>query len=140
MVALKWLFLSALTTLSVLAQDEPVVDEAAAAAFWSVDIADGVDGTFTDKRSLVHAPRNDPPVVLKDPYKSYYCRAKYTLPPCATTCNRNNCFRGFLNARDGSEGKVGSNSSSSVTSSPSHMSPLSQHISQYHIYLHITPL
>jgi len=104
MVALKWLFLSAITTLGVLAQDEPTGDEAAAAAYWGQDIAIAVDGDATEKRAIVKAPRTSPS--MADPYKSHYCRAPFTLPPCATTCNRNNCFRGLLNARDGSDGKV----------------------------------
>ncbi|KAH8910357.1 hypothetical protein BR93DRAFT_955518 [Coniochaeta sp. PMI_546] len=106
MVALKWLLISALTTVSVLAQD-PTGDDAEAAAYWGADIADAVDGTPDEKRdvTIVKVPRTNPPVVLKDPYKGSYCRAPYTKPPCETTCNRNNCFRGLLNARDGSDGK-----------------------------------
>jgi len=42
---------------------------------------------------------------MKDPYWGLYCPAPYTEPPCETKCNRNNCFRAFLNARDGSDGK-----------------------------------
>lgn len=107
MVALKWLLVSALTTVSVLAQD-PTGSDAEAAAYWNVDIADAVEGTPDEKRdvNIVKVPRNNPPVIMKDPYKGSYCRAPYTKPPCETTCNRNNCFRGLLNARDGSDGKV----------------------------------
>jgi len=105
MVALKWFLISALTTVSVLAQAPPTIDEAAAAAYWGVDIADAVQGDPDEKRAIVKAPRNNPPPVLKDPYKGSHCCAPFTLPPCATNCNRNNCFRAFLNARDGSDGK-----------------------------------
>lgn len=105
MVALKWLLLSTLTTLSVLAQDELIGDDAAAAAYWDGDIGDAVEGSPDEKRSIVKVPRTDPPAIMKDPYKGSRCTARYTLPPCKTTCNRNNCFRGFLNARDGSDGK-----------------------------------
>jgi hypothetical protein len=108
MVSLKWLFLTAAATVSVLAQDPPTGDAAEAAAYWEqAESAQLTGGDSPEKRDVVNvkAPRNDP-VVLKDPYKGSYCWAPYTAPPCATTCNRNNCYRGFLNARDGSSGKV----------------------------------
>jgi hypothetical protein len=107
MVSLKWLFLTAAATVSVLAQDPPTGDAAEAAAYWEqAESAQLTGGDSPEKRDVVNvkAPRNDP-VVLKDPYKGSYCWAPYTAPPCATTCNRNNCYRGFLNARDGSSGK-----------------------------------
>jgi hypothetical protein len=106
MVALKYLLLGAAAIFGVAAQ-EPTGDEAEAAAFWD-DSTPGAEGAPAEKREVAfaHMPRNDPPHVIKDPYKGFYCHAKYTLPPCATTCNRNNCFRAFLNARDGSDGKV----------------------------------
>ncbi|KAB5581028.1 hypothetical protein GE09DRAFT_1084612, partial [Coniochaeta sp. 2T2.1] len=108
MVALKWLFLTALSAVSVLGQDEPTGDPAAAQAAWdALNLGDAVDGgDDADKRAIVHAPRTDPPAYLADPYKKLWCKAPYTKPPCKTDCNRNNCFRGLLNARDGSDGKV----------------------------------
>lgn len=109
MVSFKWLFLAASATMSVLGQDAPTGDAAAAAAYWDA-AATGtlVAGDPPEKRdeAMVNVVRSDDHVVMKDPYKGSWCPAPYTTPPCATTCNRNNCFRSFLNARGGSSGKV----------------------------------
>lgn len=105
MVSFKYLLLSALAAVSVTAQDPPTGDDAAAAAYWgAADLATASEGTPDEKRDIIKVPRNNPP--LRDPYKNSCCNAPYTKPPCATTCNRNNCFRALLNARDGSDGKV----------------------------------
>jgi len=99
MVSFKVLLLTAVSAVSVLAQ-EPTGDEAAAAAYWdAAATTDAVAGDAPEKIKRTDAP------VLKDPYKGLWCKAPYTEPPCATTCNRNNCFRALLNARDGSGGK-----------------------------------
>ena len=103
MVSFKYLLLGAAAIVGVLSQD-PTGDEAEATAFWESG-AEGADGTPAEKRSFV-MPRNDNCPNNKDPYKGFHCKAPYTLPPCDTKCNRNNCFRSFLNARDGSDGKV----------------------------------
>lgn len=104
MVSFRNILLAAVAVVGVVAQ-EPTGDEAAAQAYWNeAATLNGAEGDAPEKRStLVHAPRTE---ILKDPYKGSYCRARYTKPPCETKCNRNNCFRGFLNARDGSDGKV----------------------------------
>jgi len=102
MVSFKYLLLGVAAIVSVLAQD-PTGNEAEATTFWESG-AQGAEGAPAEKRDF-KLPRNDPCPINKDPYKGFYCRAPYTLPPCETKCNRNNCFRGFLNARDGSDGK-----------------------------------
>jgi len=101
MVAFKWIFVSAAMVAGVFAQADPVVDEAAAATAWSAasDLSVAVDGDSPEKRAI--SMRN----YMKDPYAYLWCKAPYTEPPCETKCNRNNCFRAFLNARDGSSGK-----------------------------------
>jgi hypothetical protein len=106
MVSLKLLLLTVASTVTVLAQDPPPTgDPVEAAAYWEAATNGQTSaGTPDEKRDFIKVPRNDP-AVMKDPYKGSYCWAPYTTPPCATTCNRNNCFRAFLNARDGSDGK-----------------------------------
>ena len=103
MVSFKNILLAAVAVVGVVASD-PSGDDSAAQAFWdNAASLDAVDGDAPEKRyAVVHGARGD---ILKDPYKGSYCKAKYTKPPCETKCNRNNCFRGFLNARDGSDGK-----------------------------------
>lgn len=103
MVSFKYLLLGAAAIFGVFAQD-PTGDEAAATAFWE-SAGPGAEGVPAEKRDFGLLPRNNCPI-KKDPYKGFHCSAQYTKPPCATTCNRNNCFRSFLNARDGSSGKV----------------------------------
>jgi hypothetical protein len=99
MVSFKSLLLGFGCIVAVLGQD-PTGDEAAADAFWSsADLSTAGAGDPPEKRGLLL--RSD----MRDPYWGSYCRAPYTEPPCETKCNRNNCFRGFLNARDGSDGK-----------------------------------
>lgn len=115
MVSFKWLFLTAAAAASVLAQDPPTGDDAAAAAYWNEAAgAELVDSDAAAKRdaTLVHVARTDSGPATKDPYWGDRCHGKYNSPPCETNCNRNNCFRGFLNARDGSDGKVHSPSPS----------------------------
>jgi len=103
MVSFKRLLIGAAAIVGVLAQD-PTGNEAEATAFWQSG-AQGAEGAPAEKRDFSLLPRNSCPD-NKDPYKGFKCKAPYTLPPCATTCNRNNCFRSFLNARDNSPGKV----------------------------------
>lgn len=109
MVAIKYFLMAAASVASVVAQ-EPSTD-AEYQALWDQarnpdTLVDAVDGTAVEKRSLVNA-RTETPAIMKDPYKDFYCgRAPYTKPAARTACTRNNCFRGFLNARDGSKGKV----------------------------------
>src|SRR4051812_48068496 len=103
MVSLKWLFLAALSSVSVVLADDVSADDAAAQAYWdSVNLSEAVEGDAPDKRDILKIPRTNPPAYMLDPYAGSKCKAPYTKPPCATTCNRNNCFRGLLNARDGS--------------------------------------
>lgn len=101
MVALKWLLVPALTSVSVLAQAPATGDPAVAAAYWNVSLTTAVGVTSPSKRDIP-TPRDE----MCDPYVNCYCKAPYTEPPCATTCNRNNCYRGFLNARTGSNEAV----------------------------------
>jgi len=104
MVSIKYLLLSALASVSVIAQDTG--DDSVAAAYWNgADLGAASEGDPVDKRDLVKMPRNGSPP-MGDPYGHSKCCAPYTESPCETTCNRNNCFRGLLNARDGSSGKV----------------------------------
>ena len=100
MVSFKYLLLGAAAFVGILAQE--TASEADADAYFGNQ---GAAGAPAEKRDFV-MPRTNTCPINKDPYKGFYCTAKYTLPPCATTCNRNNCFRSFLNARDGSPGKV----------------------------------
>ncbi|EON98257.1 hypothetical protein UCRPA7_6218 [Phaeoacremonium minimum UCRPA7] len=105
MVAFKNLLLIAAAFVGVIAQDDaPEGDTAAAQAYWDQVLAgaETQTGDAVEKRSLIHAART---VEMKDPYKGSICTAPFTAPPCETHCTRNNCFRGFLNARDGSSGK-----------------------------------
>lgn len=108
MVAFKYLLLSAAAVFGVLAQDEG--SDADAAAAWA-QISGGDDSLAvgnTNLKRFASEARTTTGGDMGDPYWGDYCRAPFTKPPCATTCNRNNCFRGFLNIRDGSDGKVGS--------------------------------
>ncbi|RKU46430.1 hypothetical protein DL546_006468 [Coniochaeta pulveracea] len=109
MVSFKWIFLTAAAATSVLAQDPPTGDDAAAAAYWNeasgADLVDSDPSVAKRDATLVHVARTDSGEATKDPYWGRHCHGKYNFPPCKTTCNRNNCFRSFLNARDGSDGK-----------------------------------
>jgi len=94
MVSFKCLLLGAAAVVGVTALTPAEIQTA-------LQGASAAAGSSGSKRDLVHTPRN----TVVDPYSGFHCYAPYTLPPCATTCNRNNCFRAFLNARSGSSGK-----------------------------------
>jgi len=99
MVSFKVLLLTAVSAISVLAQD-PTGDASAAQAYW-----DDAGATIAVEGDSPEKIKRTDGGIMKDPYKGLWCNAKYTEPPCETKCNRNNCFRGLLNARDGSDGK-----------------------------------
>lgn len=108
MVSLKGLLLTvAALSVSVLADDPPAPTGSVsdAQAYWAAgsDLSVAVDGDAGSSKRSSFSPRNTP--LFKDPYQGLCCKADYDEPPCDSDCNRNNCFREFLDARDGSPGK-----------------------------------
>jgi hypothetical protein len=110
MVALKYFVLAAASVVSVLAiEDSDITDNITTAVtnYWNeMDGVVAVGGAPTEKRDTDVSPRNDLTGILKDPYCGRYCNAPFTEPPCETKCNRNLCFRGFLNGYHGQKSKV----------------------------------
>lgn len=105
MVSFKYLLLAAAAVVGVVAQDTG--SDADAEAAWA-QISGGDETLATGDTSLKRSVtgRTNSGTAMGDPYAGDCCLAPFTKPPCATTCNRNNCFRGFLNIREGSDGKV----------------------------------
>ncbi|KAM0326649.1 hypothetical protein ACHAQA_006518 [Verticillium albo-atrum] len=118
MVALKHIAaLVAIFATSVIAQGGPDTD-AEAKAFWEQldDLPETLSAPSIKGRTPEPVPEAEPELVEieergdkrknKDPYKNRQCpNYLYINLPYHYECHRNNCYRGFLNTRDGSDGR-----------------------------------